>query len=423
MAFPGRVASGCVALLVAAVALCSSAALAAPHVPADALPAKPSLPPSFTIPVEPLGYTPPGIYYLGQRYSMASLDFLGEDRLLFTFHVPGLIRRDATNADQHQIRALVLALPSGAILAESLWTVHDRNRYLWVLANGTFLLRDRNTVSEGDATLRAKPLFQFPGPLLWLDADPTGQYLVASSREPDPIPKPASDQEAGHFATDSPAGPHDYVVRILRHDSGRVLLVSRSRSVVHLPVNPEGYLEPLQGRGASWVLSLNSFSGGSRVLGQLDSDCTPTLDFLSSSEAFASGCDNFGRGVYAAFTTSGSRLWLARSAAQDIWPLHVASSGGLRLARETLAANLPVSNYAPIDPGNITGQIVRVFDAASGKLALLAPAEPALDAGGNVAISPSGRRVAILTNGVIQIFDLPAPPPIPTVAPAIAKPK
>ncbi len=36
-----------------------------------------------------------------------------------------------------------------------------------------------------------------------------------------------------------------------------------------------------------------------------------------------------------------------------------------------------------------------------------------LDAGGNVAISPSGKRVAVLNDGTIQVFELPAPPPLP----------
>jgi hypothetical protein len=59
---------------------------------------------------------------------------------------------------------------------------------------------------------------------------------------------------------------------------------------------------------------------------------------------------------------------------------------------------------------------VRVFDAASGNVALEAPASPPLDGGGNVAISPSGRRVAVLNAGAIQVFDLPAPPPLGGVA-------
>jgi hypothetical protein len=55
-------------------------------------------------------------------------------------------------------------------------------------------------------------------------------------------------------------------------------------------------------------------------------------------------------------------------------------------------------------------QRIQVFDAANGKLALATPASPVLDAGGNLAISPSGRRVAVLNDGAIQIFELPAAP-------------
>jgi len=62
---------------------------------------------------------------MGQRFSFVSLDFLDEDRLLFTFRVPGLIHRDAGEGEERQIRAVVLELPAGAVEAEALWTVHD----------------------------------------------------------------------------------------------------------------------------------------------------------------------------------------------------------------------------------------------------------------------------------------------------------
>ena len=39
-----------------------------------------------------------------------------------------------------------------------------------------------------------------------------------------------------------------------------------------------------------------------------------------------------------------------------------------------------------------------------------------LDAGGNAASSPSGRRVALISGGKIQVFDLPPPPPLPSAA-------
>src|ERR1035437_4488616 len=234
----------------------------------DRLPDKPSQPPAFTVAVEPLGFAAPGAIYLGQRNSFVSLDFLDENRLLFTFRVPGLIRREAdarevAEYDERQIRAVVLALPAGTVEAEALWTVHDRTRYLWMLKDGRFLLRDRDNLELGDATLELKPYLRFPGPLLWLEMDPTQQFLVTDSREPaaaagkpGEVPTPESAKASidvdgqkpdGHpgdlglspgspvhhpgdqdLSPGTPVRDADLAVRILRRDSGQVMLVSRS---------------------------------------------------------------------------------------------------------------------------------------------------------------------------------------------------
>jgi hypothetical protein len=127
-------------------------------------PDRPSIAPSWSFPVEPFGFTAPGQNYLGTRTTMLSLDFLGENRLLFTFRVPGLMRREPgkTAEDQRQIRAVVLALPSGAVQAQADWTMHDRARYLWTLDDDKFLLRDRNTILEGNTALPTSPCSNSP---------------------------------------------------------------------------------------------------------------------------------------------------------------------------------------------------------------------------------------------------------------------
>ena len=417
--------------LIAAVAgllLCASVAAQAQG-QAQRLPDKPSQPPAFSIPVEQLGFSAPGPLYLGQRLSMVSLDFLDENRVLFTFRVPGLQHRESDDSDQRQIRALVLALPSGAVLAEAVWTLHDRARYLWMLKDGHFLLRDRDTVAEGDGALQTKPLLQFPGAVLWMEMDPTGQYLVTSSHEPtpdaaqsggsaqpaartDPMQTPGTASTEMDANEQKPAGQPEMVVRILRRDTGKVMLVSRSRATVHLPINADGYLEALRGRGLEWLLNMNYFTGGSHVLGRIDSTCTPLLDFISQREVLVTACDRAGARTLIAMTTRGSRLWQNTTSVQAVWPLLSMGPDGSRLALETLAVTHTVSANEPLGREDVKGQLVRIFDAATGKVALEAPASPALDAGGNMAISPSGRRVAILNAGAIQVFDLPPPPPL-----------
>ena len=375
----------------------------APELP-DRLPNKPSQPPAFKVPVEPLGFSAPGPLYLGQRNSLVSLDFLDEDRLLFTFRVPGLIRREAGEEDVRQIRAVVLALPSGVVQAEALWTVHDRQRYLWMLTGGRFLLRDRDNLEMGDATLQLKPFLRFPGPLLSLDMDPAQKFLVTNSREPAASGSKESD---GQKLADT-----DLAVRVLRRDSGQVVLVSRAPSTVHLPINSDGYLGSLRESGDAWMLDLNYFSGGSNVLGRIDSTCSPLFDFLSEREVLVTTCTDTGAGKLVAMTTDGRRLWEAQTSDESMWPLVVRSTDGSRLVREALAITHPVSARSPVSQDDIKGQLVEVLDAANGKVALQASASPVLDAGGNVAISPSGRRVAVLNAGAIQVFELPPPPPL-----------
>ena len=56
---------------------------------------------------------------------------------------------------------------------------------------------------------------------------------------------------------------------------------------------------------------------------------------------------------------------------------------------------------------------MQVFDTATGKMVLRAEARPIFDIGGNIAVSPSGRRVAIIMAEGLQIFELPPAPPLP----------
>jgi len=384
---------------------------------------------------------------------MVSLDFLDEDRMLFTFRVPGLMHREAGDENERQIRAVLLKLPEGTVQAEALWAVHDRARYLWMLGDGHFLLRDQRDLETGDASLELKPYLRFPGPLLWIETDPTQQYFVADSREPAaPAPKPAhatspatepgtpglsfhsggqpsssedratlglgtqAAAEATRMQEQPPASQPDLVVRILRRSSGEVILVSRTRTAIHLPINADGYLESLHARNNGWLLNLKSFSGGNTILGRVDSACSPLFDFLSQQEVLVTGCTASGAGELTAIRTDGRHLWEAVSAETTIWPLIVRAPGGSRLARQTLVVPSPIGARAPLDAELIKGQLVDVFDAANGNIALETMASPALDAGGNVAISPSGRRVAVLNSGQIQVFELPPAPPIPEAA-------
>jgi hypothetical protein len=191
------------------------------------------------------------------------------------------------------------------------------------------------------------------------------------------------------------------------------MLVSRVRAVVHLPINSLGYLENLRGRGTEWVLNLSYFTGGSKILGSVDSTCAPNDDFISEQEIVVTACGSSGESKLVAITTAGRTLWETQAPSTEVWPQLTVAPNGSRLAWTTLDINHPINFYESIDSEDVKEQSVTVFDAANGDIAMASPVSPILDAGGNVAISPSGRRVALLNAGAIQVFELSPPLPLP----------
>ena len=399
------------------------------HFLPDRLPQKPSVPPAASIPVEPLDFAAPNPAYIGHRYVMASLDFLDDSHLLFTFRVPGLIRRvpgQPVDINEHQMRAVVLALPSGNVTAQTLWTIHDRDPYIWALNDGHFLLRDRNLLSIGDASLQLRPFLRFPGPLLTVSLDPTQNYLITNSREP--VAKPAQSGDSSATASTATSGDDsgdddqgsndqpDLVLRIFYRSSGQVVDVSRINTPIRLPLNTQGYLQSVRGIGTTWSVRMNYFKGGNAELTRIKSSCWPTLHFISNDEFLTTACTQVGGYWLTGISTTGKLLWQDSTSGYTIWPILRNSASGLRFLRETLAVRREIGTYWGLDRDDVVAQRIRVFDAATGNVALEATADPVLDAGGNAAISPNGRVVAILSDGAIQIFDLPPPPPLPKAA-------
>jgi hypothetical protein len=388
------------------------------HFLADRLPEKPTVPPTASIALDPLDFAAPNPVYLGNRFTMASLDFLDEDHLLFTFRVPGLIRRTPgkeSEEDEHNIRAVVLSIPSGAIQAQALWVLHGRDRYIWPLKDGHFVIRDGRELSMGNARLQVKPFLSFPGPVLHLAMDPREQYLITSSREPVAKEAKTGASEEGPV-DDEPAGVPDLVLRIFRRASGDVLNVTRVRAVQRIPINSEGIAVALQGYSNQWNIDLDGLQGGTQHLARVVSQCTPKLDFLSDSELLATTCKGEGGYGLIAITTSGQMLWQDSTSGYSVWPILRRSEAGLRFLHETLAVTREIGAYWALDRTDVKAQRVRAIDAADGNVAFEALADPVLDAGGNAAISPSGRRVALLSNGKIEVFNLPPAPPLPSAA-------
>jgi hypothetical protein len=193
----------------------------------------------------------------------------------------------------------------------------------------------------------------------------------------------------------------------------QVLLTTRTESgLVHLPLDGDGYYDALRGQGPNWMITYHSFSGQDSPILEVDSTCNPTLDTLAPGVVLSSGCAEYGGRRLTVITRDRRRLWETVIAPTRVWPTVVRDADGTRMARATLDVNHPISPTNPLDASDIHGQTVQVFDLATGKVVLTGPASPVLDGGGGFALSPSGRRFAVLNAGALQIYDLPAAPPL-----------
>lgn len=360
----------------------------------EVLPAPPSQTPSFTIPVGALGYGAPSSTYLGRNYSLFTLDFLGENRLLFSLRAPGLLAREASEpTTDRQVKAVVLKLPEGTVESQTVWTLPDRGRYLWALRDGHFLLRDRDGLRIGDASLHIKTLLSFSGEFKSLQIDPEARFIVLHTLE-----------------DASPSAPAEVVTRVVQLESGQVQQTTHSQGFDELPVNSDGSLEVVHDKYDQWSLRLTAL-GGSKVLGHVESTCLPSAAFVSDRVILLTGCDPSRVPKLTAVSTNGQTLWEAETALTFVPPLLITMADGTRFGRESIVlkkAPRPETQIPWVKA--VKGQVVRLFDTSTGKVVLEVPVSPTLDGGGNVAISPSGRRVAVLDNGAVKVFDLPAPP-------------
>lgn len=354
----------------------------------DVLPDAPSVAPMTTIPVASLGYGAPSLTYLGRHYSLVTLDFLDEDRLLFSFRAPGLLEREATEASSdRQMKAVVLRLPDGAVESQALWTVPDRAAYLWMLKDGKFLLRERDGFKVGDPTLKTQQLFALRGQFQSLRIAPARKIVAASSLEPPSI---------------------DFTVRVISAESGQVTQTSHARVPSESSINSDGFLETTHDKYDQWSLKLEPFAGGSKLLGHVESSCLPKSAFLTEQEILVTGCNLSHIPKLSAVSATGQVFWESETPVPFLPPLLIPAGNGSRFLRESIVLKKPVR------PGTemlwvkaARGQAVRVYDTATSKVLFEVPISPILDGGGNVAISPSGQRVAVLNKGSIQVYDIP----------------
>jgi hypothetical protein len=365
--------------------------------------------PDVRIPVEQLGYVAPSSFYLTSRLSSISLDFIDKDHLLFTFRTPGLMQRlpnEPPDDEDQNIRAAVLELPSGKVVAKTDWRMHDRSRYLWRLSEGRFLVRQRSSLFVTDASLELRPYITSDTTLQSVQISPDRKLIVVESESKKEGPRTVA-STMPTFGDVIPE-PKPVQIYILHADTRSIIAHAETLNAVGIPMLGEGRLQSIPGNQNKWLIRYLPFHGEERTLAEVQSFCHPTEETVSGDVALIVTCPRSSNDHQVfAINLDGKTLWQQRWESRYIWPTFQLTQDGSRFAYSSLQVNHPVGIMDPIDETNIVHQMVGVFDTKTGQLRIVKDANPILSAGQNYALSPDGLRFAVLRDKAIEVYDLP----------------
>lgn len=360
---------------------------------------------SLRIPVDSLGFSAPSAFYLTYRMSSASLGFFDNDHLLFTFRVGGLLRRlpsDQGDDDDQEIRAVVIDAHTGKMLRQAQWRMHDRAQYMWPWRGSEFLIRVRDHLFFTDDSLNLTPYLSFDTPLRGIQVAPDRSRMIIEQEEP-PGPGPSLE------SADGPDVPRPVKVEVVTPGSNHAIVVTDAKGAVHVPLLGDGIADVLEGKElGTWVARDVPFEGKPHFFAEIKSNCRPTVQPVSATVALVMGCYQMGEDrPVIAVTTDGRELWRDHWSSRYVWGWFDYAENGSRFAYESIQVTHPISSFDALDPEDISQQLAGVYDTESGKLVLVRDATPVLTAGQNIALSPDGRRFAVLRHGAIEIYDLP----------------
>ena len=206
-----------------------------------------------------------------------------------------------------------------------------------------------------------------------------------------------------------PEHRQEYSLVLIYNGAKRAMRAGRLSRAVVLPMVEGGYLGVRQEKGKQWSIVLTPFHGETRTLTSVTSACQPTVHAISEQAFLTQSCIPFvSDHLVDAFTLDGHKLWEQVWQSRFTWGTYAYSARGNRFAYGSVEMDHNLATLDPVDASSILGEPVGVFSVETGKLDLVLDASPVLTAGNNYALSPDGDQLAILREGAIELYALPA---------------
>jgi hypothetical protein len=389
--------------------------------PAEAVPQ-----PAIRIPLERLGYRgTPTAGLLVTRTSMVTLDFVDSGHVLFTYAYRPLLTRDSgppqpgENEDR-MVHAEVVELPDGKLVAEQDWRLHDHEPYLWPVGDGNFLLRVGGRLMLLDKNLEQSKVVDTESPIRWVQADQGCNLLVIEVEREQHTREQHEKLAHDALLFNAPLPAEDYETFGLEFHAGQ----AEAQELFHVHLPMPGPLTATD----EWLLQIGSAVGGAydifalplngkgekhSVL-RLRSECRPGMVMLGHDVALVSGCTSRGLVEYGV-TVEGKTLW-KQNVDEPLWPYYERAGNGSRFAVQRVSNR----HGNGVNEDNLGAGEAEVFDVATGERMFAVPLAPLYSTRHTVALSPDGTRVALLSQGQLEVYELP---PVPAPVPAPGKDK
>ena len=333
----------------------------------------------------------------------ATLTYLDESTLLFTFVPHGLHRRvqvGIRSVPVRTVRGVLINTNSHTIQHVYEWEINGQGQYLWPAGNGRVLLHmNRQLLLLGPDL---KPIHSFPldGVFQWASVSPSGDHLVIGTIK-------ERHTEALHRLIVDHTGiepEEDIEVRLFDRDFKLILSATRSTSDRPTILSDSGELRLHAVNGHRWQLEEERWDGSRQHLVTTISYCRPTISAQRSGYLFLSGCADF----------SGLRWYrMLRPDGHPVVKTRVAS-GEIEQAADTTASTTfavrVVKTVKPMFPGTAfnkidlnseeisvyrTGDGHQIFSTSTGDMPLMVQ---------SFAMSPAGQQMTVIDGQALSFF-------------------
>ena len=354
--------------------------------------------PTARIDLAPLGYT--GLSAAARQSGGANLsvDFLDGHHVLVTFNPKKLFKRLPECPPSHAdrlVHAMVIEVPSGAVVKETDWYLHDARRYVWRLGEGRVLLRRLNKLYEVNSALEEKLIFDSPQDLLWVTVTADGKQIVVETGSPAPAGQP------GSKTTDA---KNKERVKIEFLDA-KTLAVQRTldvRGLTKLEATSAGFAD-VRKQGSNWLVEFRTAN-----ITRVKARRVPNLLYTSSNTVLVGRCAVSREGYnVSAFTVTGTFLWRQHWEDCRYSPVVRNSEDGSRFAAGTVTIRRSTNLAGDDSQDEGLEQHIEVIDTATGNAPLSVVAAPAVPDGQNFALSPEGAWLAVVTGTALDVYALP----------------